>query len=248
MKKIKYSLGLLLVLCIDLAVYGYDVVMPSKELVPDMSKTIQTLVVINPDDAMLALTLTPKRRKQGKDLVEIREETSDVLLIPDKILLRPFEKQTVHIKWMNGSVEEEQAYRILINELLIPSPSKALESSLKTKTQFVKSLYVIPKGAKPDVSLLSVKSKQVNKRQMLEIAIKNKGTKHQVVRNLLLKNNDKTYVVNVYGANNKETKVNLFPGRHYVFNAPLPDSATVGNDQWSLVDINDTSMIESYTY
>ncbi len=158
-------------------------------LAPSGKKATTSFSVINQsnkDHAAVQITIADRIIDEyGKETAV--ENTTDFMVYPSQIILKPGETQTVRVSWTGRpDIEQEQAYRIIAEQLPIDLQERESDGkgAIKIMMRFVAGLYVTPKNARPEIELLSVEG---DDEKRLHLVFSNKGSRHEYLRNLSLK-------------------------------------------------------------
>lgn len=142
-------------------------------------------LIENDGPANIAVELTVKERKMDEEGEESLIDTKDVSVFPPQIIIPPNEKRTIRVT-LNGNpdLKSEKNYRVIAEQLpLKVDPKTKDQAGIQMLMKFVAALYATPSGVKSDVSVVSQKSDG----KLLEILVENKGAKHQLLNNPVLK-------------------------------------------------------------
>lgn len=150
----------------------------------------RTFRVENDSAETIAVQVSMKTREMAPDGKEThRDAEDDFIVYPSQIVLKPKGVQAVRVKWIgNAKPDRELAYRIVAEQLPV-NLSKQPEEGVKINilTRYVGSVYIVPKGVKPDVvlELVEPRNGEDGKRQ-LRVRFHNRGTRHVLLRDLKL--------------------------------------------------------------
>ena len=146
--------------------------------------------VENDSDEQVAIQVSILTRTMSLDGKEVNTpEEDDFIVYPTQILLKPRQVQAVRVKWVgNARPEREIAYRILAEQLPINlTKSEETGAEIKLVLRYLGSIYIVPKGSKPNIVIDSLIPQAVEKgERKLAITFHNRGAAHSVLRNLKL--------------------------------------------------------------
>ena len=136
---------------------------------PEATKTIR---VDNSDSSRLPVEVFAQKRIIHEDGSETREDAEDDFLIfPPQFSVEAGKSQAIRIQYI-GAQDIKQSVGYVITVAQLPVNFKAEEEAgVKFAFEFGTSVNVIPKGAKSDVKILSVKAKA----NTAEIVARNNG-------------------------------------------------------------------------
>jgi len=159
--------------------------------------TPMSLTIIPKEDRSALITLTNDKetpvpielsittREMSADGKEdANKKTGEFTLFPNQMVLEPGQKRKVKVTW-NGLVDlpSELAYRIIAEELPVDlGKAKKEKANIKILIKYVGALYVAPADAKSKVAVDSAITDPQKK--TIEIDVSNKGSEHQVLKNL----------------------------------------------------------------
>lgn len=150
---------------------------------PEGKSRTQVIVLENPGSERVPVQVEVFRRTHD-DGREIREKTEDFTVYPEQLVLLPNERRNVRLTWAGSASTIEQAYRVVVSQLPVKfKPRKdqadSPKVSLNLLLQYVASVYVVPRGVRPEVRAESV---EVDDRGTLRVTLKNSGTAHLVLK------------------------------------------------------------------
>lgn len=133
----------------------------------------------------IAVELTVKERQMDVNGEEVLVDTKDFAIFPPQLIIPPKEKRTIRVSLTSKlDLKSEKNYRVIAEQLpLKVDPKTKDQAGIQMLMKFVAALYATPEGAKSDVGILSLKSNG----KVLELMLVNKGTKHQLLNNPVLK-------------------------------------------------------------
>ncbi len=205
---------------------------------------VQTIAVENDSESKIPVEISAFDRTHvsGK---EIRVKTRDFYFFPKQFIMKPGEKRNIRISWMgirskeepkdkrkkmqkgNVRIAQEKAYRLEVSQVPVDLKKKnEKKSGIKFLYNYVASLYVTPKNAKPDIR---VESYKVLSDREIEFSIRNFGGAHAIFAfyNLYLKG-DKNPVLEMTKQRDEIQAVNLLSGEKRLIRLKVPNSLTKG--------------------
>jgi len=116
--------------------------------------------------------LTVKLRKMNEAGEDILEDTKEVSIYPDQIIVPGEQKRSIKVAWLGGDLKDEKSYRIIAEQLPLELGKSKSKTGIKMLLKYVAALYVNPADTKSNVSCEIMKS---------EFWCKNSGNKHQIL-------------------------------------------------------------------
>jgi fimbrial chaperone protein len=152
----------------------------------------QTFRIENEGDQPVAVQVSMVTREmdiEGKEAYGDAED--DFLVYPPQVVLMPKQIQAVRVQWVgNPNPSKELAYRIMAEQLPVDLEkgerrSRAAGVKVNILVRYLGVVYVLPKGARPDVVLDSVQAQGGNGgRRALVLTVRNRGSAHAILGNL----------------------------------------------------------------
>ena len=157
------------------------------EFAPSGRGATQTFVIENPGSAPEAIELRTYTRDMdaaGEDILV--EDIDNFVVFPAQVILQPGQEQAIRVQWIGDPApSQELAYRLIAEQLPIDLGEAQEEGGqMKLLVRYIASLYVVPDGAKPDVSLLSAGPAADG--AGLELVFENTGSAHALLSDLEL--------------------------------------------------------------
>ena len=179
-----------LLLFVSPAFAGFEMTPIIASLAPTGQSATASFTLTNLDTTKVAVQVSLVAREpdlEGKEVYKESEEVDELFRIfPTQLVLDPKATRTVRVTYIgNPNVKSELAFRIIAEELPVDldDPKKIYTkpvAKITMSTRYVGSVYVTPKGAKPDINIEAVKSDSVSNKVVINVT--NKGTSHQVYR------------------------------------------------------------------
>lgn len=169
---------------------GFDFAPIMATLDPSGQGATASFTVTNADANKLPVQITIVPREPDLDGKESYKESPAVedmfRIFPSQMVLDPKGTRTVRVTFIGDpKIQSELAFRIIAEELPVDldDPNRKYTKpvgKITLSTRYVGSLYVTPKGAKPDIKIDAKKSETAAASLILNIT--NAGTGHQVYR------------------------------------------------------------------
>jgi fimbrial chaperone protein len=125
-------------------------------------------------------------RGQDVDGEDVKQSGSDDWVIfPEQLILEPGQNQSVRVQWIGTATpERELPFRLIAEQLPIDIGQAPVQGGqVRLLVQYKASLYVVPPGAKPKLTVLSAgPTKLSDGGTVLELRVENNGTAHQILR------------------------------------------------------------------
>lgn len=191
MNNIKWGIVLCFLLVLGAPIFAIRVQIPKPEYEVSGANSNQSFFVFNDSTDVKAVEITVFKRSNDIHGQEIQEEVENAFeLYPSQLLLKPNQEQVVTMKYIGDpTIKAEEAYRVVVQELPVNLEKPTIQgnqrkSNLNILLKFVKSIYVVPAGVSPKIELVSFKPIEKNKKNFLEVIIKNTGTQHFILKSL----------------------------------------------------------------
>lgn len=169
-------------LCLSGQAYAFQIVPISQDFEPAGRGSNQTFQVENNRDEQVTVTIDTAVRKVDIDGNETLAPTDDFIVFPTEIILQPKASQVVRVKYAGDPAPKaELAYRIIAEETPLHMKRDTPGASVFLTVRYVGSVYVVPRGVKPNVGVASVRPVSGPKGEQLELVVENKGTRHAIL-------------------------------------------------------------------
>ncbi len=142
--------------------------------------TIQYFLTNNSSEKMAFEVLIFKRKQniKGEDVLEKDDES--FVVFPSQVIIPGNSSRSIKVKWVGNkefekNPQKEQAFRVSFEQFHIDFKNKRQKikgASLEIKLRMLASLYMTPKGAAPNLKIVSV-TKKTN--EIYVIRVKNEG-------------------------------------------------------------------------
>ncbi len=166
--------------------FGFEPI--SRDFEPSGPESVQTFRLENEGDKNIAIRL----RILTRDMDEYGKETygpadGKFLVYPSQVVLKPKAVQSVKVQWKGEAEPEREAcFRILAEQVPVNfADDTASGSRIQILFRYLGAIYVLPKGAEPDIVLESNRpATGPSGEKGLELVFLNKGRAHAILGNL----------------------------------------------------------------
>ena len=150
---------------------------------PSGRQAIQSFRLENETDRQVAVTVTVMTRHMDLNGEESNTPTSDFSVFPSQIVIAPRQAQVVRVQWKGEpNPGMERAYRIIAEQQAIKGELGPNARAIQLVVRYVGSLYVVPAGVRPNVTVESVRAiTDEQNRRALEVVLDNKGRSHTLL-------------------------------------------------------------------
>ncbi|MBI4183926.1 MAG: molecular chaperone [Proteobacteria bacterium] len=172
----------------------------------------QSFGVINNTDKPVAVQITMVERRMDLDGKETYIAADDDFVVyPPQMVVMPDKVQVVRVSWVGEpNPAQELAFRIIAEQLPIEleKQPEGTRGTIRLLLRYEGSIYVTPKGVKPEVAVDSVQSTTgAAGARMIEVTLHNRGDGHGILHNPRLR------VTAVAPGSGQGTAVELGPER-----------------------------------
>jgi len=168
----------------------------SQVLTPSGSGARCSYVVENPSEEPIAIEFfvshLVKHLDGSEDLSQREEE--DFAVFPPQLVLPPGASRTIRVRWLGDpEPESELAFRFMAEQIpvVIEEPTAVddgmVHASVRFHYQFHGTLFVRPRGAKPDVDVEDIELVHGTESPALRIRVHNTGTARGWIRQFELR-------------------------------------------------------------
>lgn len=171
--------------------YAYKLIPISAELSPSGKSSRQVFRIENNSNEPIAVELKVYARDMeldGKDVLKDAED--DFVIYPRQAIVMPGKSQAIRLQWIgNPKPDRELAYRFISEQLPVSfSENDSQGGRVSLLVRFIASIYIVPNGARPNILVKQVEPVKLNKNEKyLEITLVNKGNKHSLIKDPILK-------------------------------------------------------------
>lgn len=150
---------------------------------PSGRDAVQSFRLENETDKQVAVTVSIQTRQMNLDGEESNISTSDFAVFPSQIVIAPKQSQVVRVQWRGeANPGQERSYRIIAEQQPIKGDLGPNARAIQLVVRYVGSLYVLPRGARPNVSLESVRAiTDAQNKRALEVVLDNQGRAHTLL-------------------------------------------------------------------
>ena len=183
-----YNLIILIIAFSFTNLFAYTVELPDPVIVPGKGIIGQEIILQNPSKTdYKAIQIIPKSRMTNDNLEEILEDTEDILVFPNQVVLEPNSQQVCNIQWVNQDpVDKERAYRVIVSELQLDDGADQL-INVGTLLEYSKPIYVRPLTPSVYFKVDNFDLKEIEGVDYLSFNIENAGTINSRIRDIELK-------------------------------------------------------------
>ena len=120
--------------------------------------------VSNQDKAPITFQVSVKKWTQGPNATDVFEDTKDLIVYPQQLVVKPGEKKLVRVGFEGAPPAREAAYRLFIEELPAPVPVSDRGGEVRVLGRFGLAVLVRDASAKANLSIdeLNVRSGKVS--------------------------------------------------------------------------------------
>ena len=164
----------------------------SKVLTPSGAKRKHEFRVPNEGKDPIAVEFTILKRamdEKGEDIMAA-EEDGNFLIFPAQTIVGGGQAKRIRVEWIGDpEVDVEQSYRIIAEQVPVDLEKRLGDQGamVQVMLKYVGSLYVRPDGLKSQVLVREARIETVEGKMVLALEIENKGTRHTILKNPVLK-------------------------------------------------------------
>ncbi|MFW5685708.1 MAG: molecular chaperone [Spirochaetota bacterium] len=178
---------LILIALSSVAAHAFSFEPISQEFATTGPQANRVFRVTNTTNDRIAVRIAVRPRRIERDGTEIQgKESEHFIVYPRQMLLEPGEGRSVRVRWDGpAQIDAELPFRIIAEQLPVTmdEPEPAQGAAIRLTYRYEGSLYVIPPGAEPDVSVTSVARVERPDGEYLRVTISNAGTRHTLLSN-----------------------------------------------------------------
>ena len=176
---------------IILSASTFDLVPMIASIAPSGPQSIITFKITNDSSKSIAVSIKLLTRQVDENGVESNQATDkQFLLFPSRVVLEPNSMQNVKVQYRgSASISSEYAFRVIAEQLPVAF-DKSSGSGISILLRYIASLYVTPKGAASNVVLTKIIGAKKDDKTGLLVTLDNKGTKHSIIKNALIRINE----------------------------------------------------------
>jgi fimbrial chaperone protein len=162
----------------------------SQNFAPSGQNANQVFRVHNTTSERIAVQVSVRPRRIELDGTEIQgKEAEEFVVYPRQMLLEPGEQRSVRVRW-NGpaDIPSELPFRIIAEQLPVDfgEDHPAEGASIRLTYRYEGALYVVPSNAVADIGVDSVSRETGEAGERLVIDLRNDGTRHALLKDLVL--------------------------------------------------------------
>jgi len=182
---VAFVLGLIAcaVLFLPVPASAFQIVPISQEFEPTGRGANQVFQVENGRDEPITVIVDMATRAIDIDGNETMAETEDFVVFPTELILEPGSARAVRVQWVGEAAPtSELAYRIIAEETPLNVRRETPGATVFLTIRYVGSIYVVPPGARPNVTVASARAVPASQGGMnLEVVLENEGTRHAII-------------------------------------------------------------------
>lgn len=150
----------------------------------------QTFRLANNDAEAAAVEITVKSRAMARNGEDILGEAEDQFSIfPTQVVLQPGQVQSVRAQYIgDAAIEHEKAFRLIAEQLPVDvGQAPQTGGRMRLLVKYVASLYVLPRNAKPALSVTDASLvREADGQRWLEVTLRNGGSSRKILKNATL--------------------------------------------------------------
>ena len=181
-----FLLAVTLLVAPALPAHAFRLVPIEMELEPSGRGATQIFRVENDNKEPVAIEVKVVPRIMGMDGLdqESEQDTENFVVFPEQIILQPGENQSIRVQWVgSASPDRELPFRLIAEQLPIDIGKPAPQGGqVRLLVKYVASLYVVPPGVQPAVTVVSAQHRTLEEGPALEVVLRNDGKARQVLR------------------------------------------------------------------
>lgn len=183
MKKSISYIFFLLITASTISAFSFSPII--KEFEPSGRGSIQTFRIKNDNEDPIAVQVTMMTRNMIASGEEINSDASDLFTVyPHQLILQAQESQSIRVQWRGSEIiQSELSFRIVAEQLPVNFNKESTNNGqLNIVYRYVGSVYIVPEDPYSDISIESI----TEKNNQLIIGIKNNGTSHTILEDVIL--------------------------------------------------------------
>lgn len=129
------------------------------------------------------IRITGRDQDANGDDVE-RPSIDEWIIFPEQLVLEPNQSQSLRVQWIGTATPAtEMAYRLIAEQLDVDIGQAPTQGGkVKLLVQYKASLYVVPPGAKPAISVVSAAPFQLSDGTVMKLQVRNSGNAHKILK------------------------------------------------------------------
>jgi fimbrial chaperone protein len=157
----------------------------TQDFTPTGRGASQNFQIVNDRDEQVTVTVNIASREVDVNGNEVMKPTGEFTVFPTEVVVPPKSTQVVRAKWIGDSApSSELAYRLVAEEVPLKVRRDTPGASIYMTVRYVGSLYVVPKGVRANVKVLSAEPiVGADGKTRLQVLVENSGTAHAILDN-----------------------------------------------------------------
>jgi fimbrial chaperone protein len=162
---------------------AFQLVPITQDFEPSGRGATKTFQLQNESDEQVAITVSVVTRAMSPEGEETNADTEDFIVVPEQAVVPARGVQTVRVQWVGEpSPQKELAYRIIAEQVPVAFTQRPRGGAVQVIVRYVGSIYVVPKGAQPDVKVESAANRPgPDGKPRLELTLVNSGSAHAII-------------------------------------------------------------------
>lgn len=211
---------------------------------PTGRESVRTFRLENDTDELIAVEISVFGRSMtpdGDD--ELVSADDEFVVVPEQVVLGAGDVQWIRVQWIgNPAPEKEMAFRLIAEQLPIDIGHKPEIQGgvIRLLVRYLASVYVVPKGAKADISVISAApTRGPEQPPGLLVELQNTGRAHKVLDTirLVVKSQESSQVTSILLTAERLTELggrNILAGATRQFKMAWPPGIPIGPVEVSL--------------
>lgn len=159
------------------------------EFSPSGRGATQTFRLANNDAEPAAVEITVRSRamaRNGDDVLGDADEQFNIF--PAQVVLQPGQTQSVRVQYTgDAAIEQEKAFRLIAEQLPVDvGQAPQTGGRMRLLVKYVASVYVLPRNARPSVTVSEARIAQEAGQRWLLVTVHNGGGSHKILKNAQL--------------------------------------------------------------
>ncbi|MDD2729943.1 fimbria/pilus periplasmic chaperone [Malikia sp.] len=150
----------------------------------------QTFRLVNNDAEAAAVEISIKSRAMARNGEDVLGEADDQFSIfPTQVVLQPGQVQSVRAQYVGeAAIEHEKAFRLIAEQLPVDvGQAPQTGGRMRLLVKYVASVYVLPRNAKPSLTVTEANLREANGQRWLEVTVRNEGSSRKILKDATLR-------------------------------------------------------------